>query len=308
MIEAHNIIKLEGNSFERAIRNDFGFDINNSEKIQKGYQSQVYKANLDNEVVFIRINKDPNVFEVEQLAYKIFEEKGVPVPKIISYKEKPTSIGQPTIIMTSVVGKTISEANPSQEQNDVIYENLGEILRKINETKLEGFGELTVENNTLVGKFPSWNEYCKSQNERHIKALNFCVENNFIKNEDADKIKSIYKEIEQLNFGKASLLHKDIHQGHFFVQGSDVTGVIDLGSLMAGDPRYDIAMSLVFQNKRQQKHFLKGYNSDLAYDPMVNKYLITILIRKLYFRSKQEIKGNVDILLSPLKDLLIKLI
>ena len=41
MIEAHNITKLEGNSFERAIQDDFGFEIKNSEKITKGYQSQV---------------------------------------------------------------------------------------------------------------------------------------------------------------------------------------------------------------------------------------------------------------------------
>ncbi|MEI7765745.1 MAG: aminoglycoside phosphotransferase family protein, partial [bacterium] len=288
MIEAHNVTKLEGNSLENAIKSDFGFNIKNAEKITKGYQSQVYKAILDNEIVFIRINKDPNVFEVEQLAYKIFEEKGVPVPKIIAYKEKPISIGQPTAIMTSAIGETISEAKPSQEQNDIIYEHLGEILKKINETKLEGFGQLTAKDDILVGKFSSWNEYCKSQNEHHNRALEFCVNNNFVTNEDANKIKNIYKEIEQLDFGKASLLHKDIHQNHFFIQGSKVTGIIDLGSIMAGDPRYDIAMSLVFQNQRQQEFFKKGYNSDLVYDPMVNKYMITIIIRKLFFRSKQE--------------------
>ncbi|MBP7846223.1 MAG: aminoglycoside phosphotransferase family protein [Candidatus Pacebacteria bacterium] len=307
MIESHNIANLEGNSVENAVKSDFGFDIKDAEKITKGYQSQVYKANLENDVVFIRINKDPNVFEVEQLAYKIFEDKGIPVPKIIAYKEKPVSIGQPTVIMTSAVGKTIGEAKPSQEQNDIIYEQLGEILRKINETKLEGFGKLEVKNNTLIGKFSNWKQYCESENERHHKALDFCSGNNFVTNEEANKIRNLYKEIESLNFGKASLLHKDIHQGHFFVQGSDVTGIIDLGSIMAGDPRYDIAMSLVFQNPRQQEHFKKGYNNDLANDPMVNKYMITIIIRKLYFRSKQEIKGNVDVLLSPLKSSLGKL-
>lgn len=308
MIESHNVANFEGNSIENAVRSDFGFDIKNAEKITKGYSSQVYKANLENNIVFVRINKDPNVFEVEQLGYKIFEEKGIPVPKIIAYKEKPISIGQPTVIMTSAIGETIDEAKPSQKQNDIIYKHVGEILRKINETKLEGFGPLIVKNNALVGKFASWNEYCKSQNEYHNKALNFCIDNNFVTNEEADKIRNLYKEIESLDLGKGSLLHKDMHQGHFFVQGSDVTGIIDLGSLMAGDSRYDVAMSLVFQNSRQQEHFKKGYNNDLVNDPMVNKYMITIIIRKLFFRSKQEIKGNVDVLLSPLKNSLSKLL
>lgn len=307
MIESHNIANLEGNSIENAVKSDFNLNIKDAEKITKGYQSQVCKASLENEIIFIRINKDPNVFEVEQLAYKIFEEKGIPVPKIIAYKEKPTSIGQPTIIMTSAIGETISEAKPSQEQNNIIYEHLGGILKKINETKLEGFGPLTVKNDALVGKLDNWNEYCELENERHNRALNFCVDKNFVTNEEADKIRNIYKEIEILDFGKASLLHKDIHQNHFFVQGSEVTGIIDLGSIMAGDPRYDIAMSLVFQNPRQQEHFKKGYNDDLAYDPMVNKYMITIIIRKLFFRSKEEIKGNIEKLLIPLKAVLTKI-
>jgi aminoglycoside phosphotransferase (APT) family kinase protein len=307
MIEAHNVTNLEGNSIENAVKSDFGLDIKDAEKITKGYQSQVYKANLDNSIIFIRINKDPNVFEVEQLGYKIFEEKGIPVPKIIAYKEKPISIGQPTIIMTSAVGQTIYEAKPSQEQNDIIYKHLGEILRKINETKLEGFGQLTVKDDTLVGKFSSWNEYCKSQNEHHSRALDFCIDKNFVTNEEANKIRNLYKEIELLDFGKASLLHKDIHQNHFFVQGSEVTGIIDLGSIMAGDPRYDIAMSLVFQNSSQQEHFKKGYNNDLVNDTMINKYMTTIIIRKLFFRSKEEIKGNIEKLLIPLKEALIKI-
>ncbi len=307
MIESHNIVNFEGNSVENSIKSDFGFDIKNAEKITKGYASQVYKADLDNNVVFIRINKDPNIFEVEKLGYKIFEEKGIPVPKIIAYKEKPESIGQPTMIMTSAVGENIKEAKPSQEQNDIIYEHVGEILKKINETKLEGFGPLTVMGNNLVGKFPSWKEYYESRNEHNNRALNFCIDNNFVTKEEADKIRNIYKEIESIDFGQASLLHKDMHHGHFFVQGSDVTGVIDLGAIMAGDPRYDIAMSLVFQNPRQQEHFKKGYGSDLVNDPMVDRYLLTIIIRKLYFRSKQGTKDKVDTLIPLLKDSLSKL-
>lgn len=307
MIESHNIVNFDGNSIENAVKSDFGLDIKNAEKITKGYASQVYKAELDNNIVFIRINKDPNIFEVEQLGYKLFNEKGIPVPKIIAYKEKPVSIGQPTVIMTSAVGKIIKEAQPTEEQNDTIYENVGQILRKINETKLEGFGPLTVRNNTLVGKFASWKEYYEAQNEYNNRALDFCVQNNFVTNEEADKIRNIYKEIELINFGKASLLHRDMHHVHFFVRGSDVTGVIDLGSIMAGDPRYDIAMSLFFQNPRQQEHFKKGYSGDLVNDPMVDKYLMTIIIRKLYFRSKQEIKGNVDIVIPKLQDALGKI-
>jgi aminoglycoside phosphotransferase (APT) family kinase protein len=258
-------------------------------------------------VVFIRINKDPNVFEVEQIGYKIFEEKGIPAPKIIAYNANPASIGYPTIIMTSAVGTTFGQARLSQGEQDIVYEKLGGLLKKINETKLEGFGQLKVEDNKLVGQFSSWKEYSESQDEYHHRALDFCVENGFVTNQEAEKIIDIYKEIPLSSIGKASLLHRDIHRGHFFVTGTEVTGIIDLGSIMAGDPRYDVAMALVFQDSNQQDYFKKGYHDALVDDPMVNKYMITIFIRKLFFRSRQEIKGNVEVLLLPLKASLEKL-
>lgn len=306
MIEAHNITNLEGNSLEQAVKSDFGLDINNSEKIIKGYSSQVYKAELDGKTVFIRMNKDKNVFEVEQLGYKIFEEQGIPVPKIITYKENPPSIGYPTMIMSGALGKTLGESKLSQEEKNIVYEKVGEFLNKINKTKLKGFGPLRVENSKLVGKFSSWKEYCKSQEEYQNKALDFCLNSKFITNDEASKITKIYEEVFSLDFRDASLLHRDIHQGHFFVEGTNITGIIDLGSIMAGDPRYDIAMGMVFAPKEHQEFLKKGYG-DLANDPIVNKYMITIFVRKIFFRSKEEIKGNVNILLLPLKESLEKI-
>ncbi len=305
MIEAHNVTKLEGNSIENAIKSDFGFEITDVEKITKGYSSEVYKANMEDRVIFIRINKDPKVFEVEEVGYKIFEEQGIPVPKIIAYKENPKSIGHPTMIMASAEGTVVSEATISQEQKDIIYEKLGKLLNKINETKLKGFGSLHVENQELVGKHSTWKEFSESLQEYDSKAFDFVIKSNFITEEEGKEIQKIYKEIPLLDIKEASLIHKDIHHGHFFVQGSDITGIIDLGSLKAGDPRFDIAMSLVFQNPREQEYFKKGYG-ELANDPVVNKHLITILIRKIYFRNKEEIKGNVAVLLPLLKDSLRK--
>jgi len=300
MLKAHNLISLEGNLLENAIKNDFGLEITDTEKITTGYVSQVFKAKLQNQVVFVRINKDPNIFKVEQLGYQIFKKQGIPVPEIIAFKEKPQSIGYPAMIMSSAEGSNLDKIDIPQEQKDVIYERVGELLRKINETKLEGYGSLKIINQKLVGEFSSWKEFCDSQEENNLKVLDFSFKNNFLTNKDCDKVKKIYAEIASLDFGKASLLHRDMYRPHFFVKDNDISGVIDLGLLAAGDPRDDIAVSLSFQNLEQQKYFKKGYG-DLANDPVVNKYLITMLIRKMHFRSQDETKGNVDILLPILK-------
>lgn len=300
MIEAHKITSLEGHTLESAVKNDFNLEINNSERVLKGYSSQVYKAKLGNEFVFIRINKDPNVFDVEKIGYQILEEHGIPVPRIIAYNKNPISIGLPTVIMTEAQGKTMGELETSPKEKEIIYEHVGELLKKIHQTKLKGFGQLKIENNELIGKFSSWKEYWDSQDEHNKRALDYIIDNKFITLEEAEKIKNIHEEIKKLDFEKSSLLHKDIHQGHFFVEGTDITGVIDLGSIMAGDPRYDIAMSLVFTPEPFQEYLKNGYG-DLAYDPMVNKYMITIATRKIFFRTKERTQGNINPLLMVLK-------
>lgn len=305
MIENHNLISLENESLEKAIWDDFGLEIINTKKIIRGFSNQVYRGNQQEKTVFIRTNKDKNVFEVEQIGYKIFEEQGIPVPKIIAYQENPKSIGFPTIIMSSAEGKIIRESDVSLEQKDVIYENLGKLLKKIHETRIKDFGPMKVYNQQLIGEFSTWRERCESAQKKNNKVLDFSIENKFIKNEEVNKIQEIYKEISLLDFGEASLLHMDLHHEHFFIKDTEITGIIDLGALEAGDPRYDIAMSLIFQNSREQEHFKKGYG-ELSNDPAVNKYFITILIRKIFSRSQRDKKGNIEILLTLLKEALKK--
>ena len=191
MLEAHNITKLEGGSLENAIKDDFGLDIKNPEKITKGYASQVYKASLEDKEIFVRINKDHKVFEAEILGYSIFEKQEIPVPKIIAYKENPKTIGIPTMIMSSAQGKIIHESDVSLEQQDVIFEHLGEVLKKINENRVEGFGALRSINGKLIGKFPTYKEYCEFQKGHTEKTLSFSIENNYITNKEAEKIRKV---------------------------------------------------------------------------------------------------------------------
>ena len=297
---------MEGNYLENAIKSDFGLDITIAEKITMGYSSQVFRAKLDGKDVFVRINKDSNLFRVEQLGYHILERQGIPVPKIIALDDKPKSIGHPTMIMSAAEGSNLDDMEITKEQKDAIYERVGELLRKINETKVEGYGPLRVKDHELVGEFSSWREYCESQEMYNLKVLDFAIEKGFLTREDYDKVGNIYAEIALLDFGKASLLHRDMHHEHFFVKDGAISGVIDLGLLAAGDPRDDIAVSLSFQNSEQQEYFRRGYGA-LTNDQMVNKYLITMLLRRTYFRSLDEIKGNVDILLPILRKALEKL-
>jgi aminoglycoside phosphotransferase (APT) family kinase protein len=284
-VKAHNLVNLEGLALEGAIREDFGLEITHTEKVVKGYSSQVYGGKLGDQTVFIRINKDQRVFDVEVLGYEAFKNQGIPVPEIIAYKASPASIGQPTMIMSSAEGVVMAESHSSPEQIEIIYNDLGRLMKRIHEVKLEGFGKLIVKDGALRGESNDWAGYWDSRKKHHDKGLAFLKEKNFASESEIEKIKSIFEEVRSLDIGQASLLHRDMHHAHFFVKGTDITGVIDLGALMAGDPRLDIAVSLVFQTSEEQEYLRNGYG-ELARDPVVDKYLLIILVDKVLFRFK----------------------
>ncbi|MEI6660040.1 MAG: aminoglycoside phosphotransferase family protein [bacterium] len=294
-IKAHNLVNLEGAALESAIKNDFGFEIGQLEKVVRGYSSQVYSGILDGRTVFIRINKDQRVFDVEVLGYEAFKKQGVPVPEIIAYQAKPSTIGQPTMIMSSAEGVVMVESKSSPEQKEILYNNLAKLLKKIHEVKLEGFGKLIVENETLRGEAPNWKGYWDTRRKHYEDGLGFILERGFATVAEIQKIKLVFDEISSLDIGQASLLHRDMHHAHFFVKGTDITGVIDLGALMAGDPRLDIAVSLVFQSKEEQEFFRNGYG-DLARDSVVDKYLLIILVDKIRFRFKERASDDPKLL------------
>ena len=105
-------------------------------------------------------------------------------------------------------------------------------------------------------------------------------------------------------------MHQDLTPANFFITDNRVSGVIDFGNLIAGDPRYDIAMWLLYQEPQDQISFIEGYG-ELANDPMVVKYLLIIIVNKILFTStthKKDDKEYLDKLretsLSKLRDIL----
>jgi aminoglycoside phosphotransferase (APT) family kinase protein len=303
----HNIVIMDNANFIDAMKVDFGIELRASNKIIGGFQNQVYKAlTTDGRNIFIRINKDRRPLETEVWGYAKFKELGIPVPEVISYKANPSTIGYPTMVMSAAEGKNIDEVSLASEQEEAIYENVGSILRKINGVRVEGFGPVKIIDGQPKGKFASWAEYFVWWKKRLDEAVDFLKENNLITSEEVQKIYKVFAELEALNVKQAFLLHRDIHPEHIFVDQNKVTGIIDLGRLQGGDPRYDIAMSLFFQNEKRQEYFKKGYG-EITNDPVVSKFLVITATTKTMFRTQRRDGGAAKKSLQFLKDTLSKL-
>lgn len=301
-VESHNITGMKPEEIAVAASADFGFNISDVEKVTVGYASEVYRATLDGRPVFIRINNDPDVFASEEIGYEIFHELGIPVADVIAYQKNPPSIGHPTIILSAVEGIELSKVELSVEEEAGVYEEMGRILRDINSVELEGFGRVHPDNGTLVGNYHSWVEFRERVDGRLQKDIDYIREHQILSEEEIELVQAAHTEIASLDIKQGNLLHRDLHHGHVFVKDGKVSGVIDLGSLEVGDPRYDIAMSMVFQTPEQQEAFKKGYGP-LAEDSMVKKYQLTIAFKKIVFRHKNKRQKMFDQTIRSFKDL-----
>lgn len=286
----HQLVTMGTEDFILAIKKDFKLDISDVQQIEHGYSSQVYKVLLNGKTVFIKINQNPDVFPVEVLGYQILKQQGIPVPDVITLQDHPQTIGYSTIILSSAEGIPLKDARLTPDQENTVFREMGAILKKIHEVKLEGFGRLVVKEGKLRGKFNSWNELKNYLENRYAEDAIKIKELELLTEKELEVFTAATKELGSVNIEHGSMLHRDVHKGHVFVMGDKITGLIDLGALEVGDPRFDIAMGMVFQNPLQQESFKCGYG-ELAYDPFVNKYLLCIAVRKIIFRINQ---GKMD--------------
>lgn len=284
-VEAHYIIEIGDSEFINSIEQNFGLKISQVEKVIAGYSSQVYRAQVDDETVFIRINRDPHVFPTEIEGYKIFQELGIPVPRVLAYEAHPSSIGHPTIILSKAEGAELRSAELSVETEEKIYEEIGAIAARIHSVPTMGFGEIHVEEGKLKGEYNTWREHQDAIGDRIESAMKSLTRHALIDENKIELVRSVHEEIAALSVTDSRLLHRDLHSAHVFVKDESVSGIIDLGALTAGDPRYDIATSFVYQSQAQQAAYRKGYG-ELACDPLVKKFEFLIMVRKLAFRLK----------------------
>jgi aminoglycoside phosphotransferase (APT) family kinase protein len=281
----HNLVKLEGAELVAAVRADFNLDIKNPEKIVRGTANQVYKAELRGETIFIRINKNSRELEAEILGYEVLRKLEIPVPALVSYQAQPLTIGYPTMIITAVEGVPLRDAQLLPEKEKEVYTDAGGMLKKMHNIKLPGFGELISVGGELQGRHKTYQEYRDALHAHEQKGIDYLLGKNLISEDEAESIRKNNKEIDGLNVESAAFLHRDFSPGHVFVNGGKISGVIDLGTLMAGDPRLDIATSFIFI-KGEKRNFLKEGYGQLAYDPVIMKYLVNVATRKAAHRSK----------------------
>jgi len=291
-----------------ALADDFSMHVENLTRIdERGDNSEAFSAEYEGKKIIIKIiENDMGFYMLEYKVLEVLRNHGIPVAVPLAYEEKASHLGQSIFVQTAVPGKQLSRS-PLQESPE-IYEDIGQMLKKIHEIKLPGFGKLEISDGQLKGQSVNWRDSLSAYHPNkvsYIDAADYLQEHGFINSDEVEKIKKAIASVSEIELPQASLLHNDVQPAHIFTDGKKITGLIDMGGVSAGDPRFDIAKTHYYLNKRFWLAFDKGYG-ELTQDSLIDDYLLINSARKLVYRHKNNYTARIPKAIEMLKECLSK--
>ena len=219
--------------------------ISNIKRLMRGEANEVYDITLNQgQQIIVRISHNRyGSFGKEGWAMEQCKKNGIPVPNVLMIeddetKEKFRSIcileklkGQP--LLKRVEDKTISP-----EDLNLILKNVGTLLSQIHSIPTRKFGWLNEHGESI---FATWDQYVLRRSEK-IDRYKEVIQKISLEPSLVDKAFALLiKNREHYSSVKPVLLHGDLGYEHIFVDGTTITGIIDWGNTLSGDPAHDFA-------------------------------------------------------------------
>jgi aminoglycoside phosphotransferase (APT) family kinase protein len=174
----------------------------------------------------------------EAHACQLAREAGFPAPEILAAVVED----RPFLIMSQVRGIALSELPLGRWLGPL--RRAGELLRALHEIRMDGFG-------SFARGRPEHARWADALRADWLSALYLL---------DVDR-EAYVRVVERHlpNVAEGRLLHGDFVPGHVLVEGDEVTGIIDFGDAMAGDPVWDLARASLSRFPGVLAGLLEGY-------------------------------------------------
>jgi aminoglycoside phosphotransferase (APT) family kinase protein len=220
--------------------------------LTKGLEHKVFNVKTESNDYIIKfpITSSDNKCKVQQWAYKKWTNIGIPVPKVILYNHN-------YIIEEKIQGVDLEEAKLSLEQQQEIMYQLGKLVRKMHSIKTTGFGPI---GSNYKGKYRTWKQFINTQ---YKKAFLEAKKNRYLPSNLLNKIQTFYNErMDVLDYSDPILFHNDLVYSNIIVKDGKITGIIDAGDCLSGDPLFEFGfMNWYYFKKKVMDHFYKGYGA-----------------------------------------------
>ncbi len=199
--------------------------------------NQVLELQLPDRVVYLKIARNADARTITGREVAVLEyvrRRGVPVPAVEAYDPTGEVAGVPCAILANVGGDPLTGT-------EAVFRQVGVHLRRLHELSATGFGEVSA-GDDVVGDNPSWRQTL----ERAAMALPPAVDLGLV---DAELLARAKNAIDRFapvldRFDHPRLIHGDFCPRHVYANESSITGIIDWGDAMAGDPAFDFGRLL----------------------------------------------------------------
>lgn len=206
---------------------------------------------------------DGTALAAEAWACRRVRDLGVPAPEVVatSFDDRaPHPVEAPFVLLRHLDGSPL----PLDSRDGRAAAEAGEHLRAVHSVAMEGYGYLRATprhaaRSAPPGPYGSWAEVVAAP-LRHLDEL---VAHEVVGAELATRIRETVERRAPFAAydGPGVLLHGDLKPGHLFAVDGRLTGIIDWGDVLAGDPLYDLAV-LASTGPNVFPSFAAGYGLD----------------------------------------------
>jgi aminoglycoside phosphotransferase (APT) family kinase protein len=215
----------------------------------------VYEIDVDDRRFMLKASKNRVALRAEAWACARAVAAGFPAPEIlVDVRKIGSNPAMSAFLMSRVAGNPIGNGHAA-------FRELGAALRRLHELELPGFGSLADavwdERDGFTLHSRSWLAFLTG-----ICSDTRCLaESCALASSVADAAElAINAHADELTKATGSLCHGDLKANHIFIEHDGLTGVIDWGDAVVGDPCWEIARYAHRGDAQSLSLLLRGYD------------------------------------------------
>lgn len=196
--------------------------------------NQVFRLRRDDHVAFLKLADGPDLRR-EVAVLRLLWPLRVPVPRIEAADPAGDLAGVACVLLREVGGEPADCASPG-------FLQAGLALRQVHGVVADGYGPLTVSQNGLRGEDRTW----AGALERRTNELGAIADSGLVDAGLLDQAAAAINDRRDLleAVEGSHLLHGDVTPRHVYSCDGRLTGIIDWGDAICGDPVYDLGRVL----------------------------------------------------------------
>ena len=259
------------------------------EKPEHGYSQCIFRFRHHNQIKYIRLRTVEEV-HIQDSVQRLAAGRGVPVATVERFGYDHV-LDTGYLIQNEIEGRELYNFKDDERIPTELLKAAGKTMSQMHKVTLPGFGKITTENGKLRGKYDTWADFISARKPDPVHLRN----HDLVSETDLEILAQKIAKTSEAPIFQSVLLHNDLHTGHIFTDGTEITGIIDWDRALVGDPHWDLAVTFSYLNETEINDFKEGYGVNIN-DQTINNYLWMITLQKIMRRHQNRPEALDDML------------